>query len=314
MIHINHIEPSRALKPFISAIEVYNADLNVGYVARNRLTHDAATLTILLSGQWHIAAERQNCAPKSSMVIAGPNALPAYLGATGTLKAISISITALGWVRLTDMRLCDIADRFVDLSDVMPHYLDLLTDLTAISSLDKIALNLEAFFSHYIETRVIPYASAYVQRIEKMLAAEPDCKVSDLAAALGISSRQLERIMPDAFGFAPKTVLRRARYLHTVRQLMAAPTYQQINHASALYFDQAHMIREFRKFTGQTPRGFLELIQAAQKIGQLLINVDEVRSPSLPPRYDSNSVPSVVASVMANVVPASYTTRQLQAA
>jgi AraC-like DNA-binding protein len=306
MIQINHIEPARALKPFISAIEVYNADLSVGYVARNRLTQDAATMTILLSGHWHIAAERQDITPKSSMVIAGPNALPAYLGATGNIKAISISITALGWVRLTNTPLCDIADRFVDVSDILPHYLDLLTELTASSSQDRIALNLEAFFSHYIGARVIPYASAYVQRIEKMLAAKPDCKVSEVATALGISSRQLERIMPDAFGFAPKTVLRRARYLHTVRQLMATPTHQQVNQASALYFDQAHMIREFRKFTGQTPRGFLELVQAAQKVGQLLITVDEVRSPSLPPRYTSNSVPSVV--------PAYYATRELQAA
>jgi methylphosphotriester-DNA--protein-cysteine methyltransferase len=86
--------------------------------------------------------------------------------------------------------------------------------------------------------------------------------VSQLTREFGISDRKLRRIFEEAVGISPKAFSRTVR----LRRLVALMRQQRrVNWPSAAieagYYDQSHMINEFRRMTGQTPAGFsLELI------------------------------------------------------
>ncbi|HTJ84672.1 MAG TPA: helix-turn-helix transcriptional regulator, partial [Polyangiaceae bacterium] len=88
--------------------------------------------------------------------------------------------------------------------------------------------------------------------------------VSAVAEELGVSERHLRRVFRDAFGVAPKTFAKLARFNHALR---AARENQRAGWASiaasAGYYDQAHLIAEFRAIAGVTPRALLGELGAA---------------------------------------------------
>jgi AraC-like DNA-binding protein len=83
-------------------------------------------------------------------------------------------------------------------------------------------------------------------------------RVRELAAQLGLSERQLRRGFDDVIGVSPKRFLRSVRFRRALRSARAAERQDWAAIAEQHgYFDQAHLIAEFREMTGLTPRGFL---------------------------------------------------------
>ncbi len=82
--------------------------------------------------------------------------------------------------------------------------------------------------------------------------------VSAVAADLGVSERHLRRVFGEAVGMSPKAFARVVRFR---RALRAARESSAVNWASIAaasgYYDQAHLIEEFRAIAGVTPRALL---------------------------------------------------------
>ena len=96
--------------------------------------------------------------------------------------------------------------------------------------------------------------SPLVRAAVGMLATEEGAtRIEALADQLGVSRRQLERRFRAEIGVAPKTL---AMVLRFRRVLGAIERRSEGWPAMALrcgYFDQAHLIRDFKRFTGRTP-------------------------------------------------------------
>lgn len=82
--------------------------------------------------------------------------------------------------------------------------------------------------------------------------------VTTVARELGISERHLRRVLQQALGVGPKTYARLKRF---ARALHAAQSGRAINWsavaADAGYYDQAHLIADFRSIAGSTPQMLL---------------------------------------------------------
>ncbi len=122
--------------------------------------------------------------------------------------------------------------------------------------------------------------AAVVERLEGLLLAlrrrapEPDRRVVEalrlversrgglsvaaLARWLGTTTRQLERRFRDRVGLSPKRWCRIVRVDHAMRRIASAGAgvaFAKLAGACGFY-DQAHLIREFRELAGDTPAGF----------------------------------------------------------
>lgn len=88
--------------------------------------------------------------------------------------------------------------------------------------------------------------------------------VNAVAVDLGVSERHLRRVFRETVGVSPKAFVKLTRF-H--RALRAARDDERPNWAEvavmAGYYDQAHLIAEFRAITGVTPRSFLRELHAA---------------------------------------------------
>jgi AraC-like DNA-binding protein len=78
--------------------------------------------------------------------------------------------------------------------------------------------------------------------------------VEQLAAGVELSARQLRRAFDDVVGISPKIYTRIVRFRRALREAtrVNAPSWSEIA-ASAGYWDQAHLIAEFKDLAGTTP-------------------------------------------------------------
>jgi AraC-like DNA-binding protein len=88
--------------------------------------------------------------------------------------------------------------------------------------------------------------------------------VNAVAAGLGVSERHLRRVFREAVGVSPKTFAKLERFRRAVRAAYEAPQMSWARvAASAGYYDQAHLIAEFRALAGATPQALLGELRAA---------------------------------------------------
>ena len=85
-------------------------------------------------------------------------------------------------------------------------------------------------------------------------------KIKDLAVSLHISQDPFEKRFRAQVGSTPKqfaSIIRLRKLIDTF------PTYSSLTEAAydAGYFDQSHFIKDFRLFTGQTPKDFFKSSQ-----------------------------------------------------
>jgi AraC-like DNA-binding protein len=81
--------------------------------------------------------------------------------------------------------------------------------------------------------------------------------VEDLATQTGLGKRSLQRLFRDYVGVPPKWVIRRYRLHELLDRVEAAPQESWSGLALQLgYFDQAHLINDFKAITGYSPADY----------------------------------------------------------
>jgi len=89
--------------------------------------------------------------------------------------------------------------------------------------------------------------------------------VNAVARDLGVSARHLRRVFRENVGVSPKTFAKLARFDRALRGARggARRNWAEIA-ADAGYYDQAHLIAEFRSISGVTPQTLLGELRAAR--------------------------------------------------
>lgn len=80
-------------------------------------------------------------------------------------------------------------------------------------------------------------------------------RIRELAEQLHISQSPLEKRFRQAVGASPKKFASIVRMKHVIRQYDPARSLTELGYENGFY-DQAHFIKEFKGFTGQTPEKF----------------------------------------------------------
>jgi AraC-like DNA-binding protein len=78
-------------------------------------------------------------------------------------------------------------------------------------------------------------------------------RVDQLAAALELPVRRLQRLFSDYVGVSPKWVMRRARLLEAALAAERGPVGWAALAADLGYSDQAHLTRDFTRTIGEPP-------------------------------------------------------------
>jgi AraC-like DNA-binding protein len=92
--------------------------------------------------------------------------------------------------------------------------------------------------------------------------------VNAVAVDLGVSERQLRRVFRETIGVSPKTFAKLTRFHRALRAVREDVHASWASIAAAVgYYDQAHLIADFRAIAGVTPRALLSELRAAPSVG-----------------------------------------------
>jgi transcriptional regulator GlxA family with amidase domain len=82
-------------------------------------------------------------------------------------------------------------------------------------------------------------------------------QIDALAAALGMNARGLQRRFEGWVGLTPKTLARLARFQHVFHALQLGDDAWAGIAVRCGYYDQSHLLRDFRDFAGESPAALL---------------------------------------------------------
>jgi AraC-like DNA-binding protein len=151
--------------------------------------------------------------------------------------------------------LSQLTDRYALLSELWP--LERRAQLEAADGADAVVRAALATLQDALQRddAFDPQSARAVRRGVQLIADAPVLpRIPQLAAALGTSERQLRRGFDHTIGLSPKQYLRVVRFRRALRAARAAvrPDWAAIAERTG-YFDQAHLIGEFRELSGVTP-------------------------------------------------------------
>jgi AraC-like DNA-binding protein len=102
--------------------------------------------------------------------------------------------------------------------------------------------------------------------IATLAAAHGAADVDAIACAANLSPRQFRRRCLEATGLSPKHLCRVLRFRHASELASRTPGLKwSLIALDAGYFDQAHLIRDFREFTGRSPMSVLSNTPAGDR-------------------------------------------------
>jgi len=181
---------------------------------------------------------------------------PAISRSCGTQSGVHVHMPLLTMKRLLGLPLHELTDRTVALGDFGPWGRALAAELAeAQSPVDRAAM-----LDRHLAARLadMPAERAEVAHAVALLAHRPEVRVEALARDLGWSRKQLGQRVREATGVGPRLFRRLARFSRLVARLQRRDVASWAELAlDGGWFDQPHMLRDFREFAGVTPREFL---------------------------------------------------------
>ena len=100
------------------------------------------------------------------------------------------------------------------------------------------------------------FTSARLARRAARIFEASEVRVETVASELGVSTRHLRRAFIESVGVPPKEFARGVRLQRAIRASARSKDWSSIAR-DAGYYDQAHLIGDFRELTGLTPTAFV---------------------------------------------------------
>ena len=199
-------------------------------------------------------------APAESFLI-GPLSSARRFVIDGPALAYGVSFNFHGWAAITRLPVATHADRFIVTDAAFGDAAAArLASIARQGSERASTSHADGFaeIAHVLRVALQPLSPAHAQLIDctyAWLASGMNPEPADLYGAIALSDRQIQRLVKKFFGLPPSQLKRRYRAIRAATLLadpdIASARVEQVIDA---FYDQAHMIREIRYFTGQTPR------------------------------------------------------------
>jgi len=188
----------------------------------------------------------------------GPTSKAIQFGVTRS-RIWGLGLQPAGWSKFVDEPAAAYTDRTVDGSRepafaLFADILDIV--LEAGGDADRIAAGINDYLMRHVD-RPVPQENRILACQEALRDPEM-ANVAELGERLGIGSRSLERLCSRYFGFPPKLLLRRQRFLRSLAGFMLNPQRSWSRALDGQYYDQAQFVRDFRSFMGMSPSEYAE--------------------------------------------------------
>jgi AraC-like DNA-binding protein len=257
-ISVRYFRLSEPLQPYFTALYTTTIECPPGTLVTDCLHPEWAALRFT-EGPPPVARIGPGAlAPQWPFVANGPTSQAIQFGVTRS-RVWGLGLQPAGWSKFVARPANAFTDRTVDGSAesafaLFAPILELVRE--AGGDAERIATGINDHLMQHID-RPVPSEPQILACQEALR--DPDmANVAELGERLGIGKRSLERLCGRYFGFPPKLLLRRQRFLRSLAQFMLDPRRTWSNALDGQYYDQAQFVRDFRSFMGMTPSEYAD--------------------------------------------------------
>jgi AraC-like DNA-binding protein len=197
----------------------------------------------------------------------GPHTRPVINQPTGETHAVGIVGTPIGCEAVFGVAPASIRGRAVDLETAWPVAAEIRAELLDRPDPESMLDLVEGRLGRGVRPSISGLDRC--DRAVNLLEADPIRPIADIAAELGVSHGHLVREFTRIVGLTPRAL---ARLLRMRRLLLGLDVRGEVGWGDLAvelgWYDQAHLIRDFKHHTGVTPSQYLAAQRATYTIEQ----------------------------------------------
>lgn len=265
------IKPCSLLEPFIKYYWILDYESNVVEPIRV-IPYGCVQFTFYLGERINSFGSNNDSSYKDQAVVTGQISSFFDVFPQGKIRLITIVFKPFGAKPFFDFPIFEIQNNIIPIKDINnKEWLDLENRLGDCVDNKSIVSCLENNLLKKLEKNTLfnSYSSINNERIMLAINRIDDSKgtinIKDLSSLACLSDKQFNRIFADYVGMNPKNFLRIIRYQNVLLKLQNS----NIKDTKAVdfldlvydcgYYDQSHLINNFKEFTGYTPKEYIKL-------------------------------------------------------
>lgn len=240
----------RQVVNFMGYVEILPDDVTDGWFGL--LTNGTTNITISLGSS---DVEYNNS--KGNSLLFTSYSLPTALKKKKGMKFLQLQLKPFGFYYLKQMPSTDLCNKILTLDTFFKSSeCEMLLDkLLSSSSPEKIFETMESFLSERLDLdrfdNRLPYSISLIKK-------QQDIGLDHLSDAVCLSPRRFRELFRNMTGLSPSYNKKVVRFKSASKQMEQAPNIPLTQIALANnYYDQAHFIKDFKTFSGITPKQFL---------------------------------------------------------
>ncbi len=255
------IAPHPRVAPYLSTYYFTAIDTRGGEEVRDWMSPEWASVRFCWLGRTRGAVHSGPFEDVPAAQFAGPTTVTQPFAAS-LAQIASIGFLPLGWHRFMREPAANWANRIgsAELVKSILPFDTLLEEVAAAREPQAVADLFDARLIAAMDANPLTMADA--EEEDRIIAAHAALidpaigTVAQMTGRLGMSVKQLHRFSVRVFGFPPKLLLRRQRFLRTMAAVIHDPAANWAEALDAQYYDQSHFNRDFREFFGMSPEQY----------------------------------------------------------
>lgn len=265
------IKPCSLLEPFIKYYWILDYESNVVEPIRV-IPYGCVQFTFYLGERINSFGSNNDSSYKDQAVVTGQISSFFDVVPHGKIRLITIVFKPFGAKPFFDFPIFEIQNNIIPIKDINnKEWLDLENRLGDCVDNKSIVSCLENNLLKKLEKNTLfnSYSSINNERIMLAINRIDDSKgtinIKDLSSLACLSDKQFNRIFADYVGMNPKNFLRIIRYQSFLLKLQNSniKATKAVDFLDLVYdcgyYDQSHLINNFKEFTGYTPKEYIKL-------------------------------------------------------
>jgi AraC-like DNA-binding protein len=260
---IRLIRPAPPLRAFVRFYAQRNVRPDDGIVVHPITARATPLLEFILGDRIQVFSQsppRKQTSPRA-VVVGTQTIYKGYLQLRGAVDCFIIMFQPTGLHRLFSIPMHELTDHSYEAHSVLGAFVSKLEERLAESETlgERVRIADEVLLQRSFHARSFEQIAAVAGQI---LLGGGNERVAALATEAGLSVRQFERRFMQQVGMRPSLYARIARFEAALDSKVRSSTMSWTNVAHEFgYYDQMHMVHDFKDFTGRTPNDTLRQME-----------------------------------------------------
>ncbi len=251
MVSYRQIQPAFPVSKFVQCYWLLE-DNSAPQSSVQRIVPDGCPELILNLGRPFEGQKEGRWLSQPGFFFAGQITRPMFIRSNGAAKVLGVRFHPFGARKILQVPAHETTDLVLPLEDVSPSLYRKLRSLRGFDSIQKQLALVDQVLRDAIlaDMHTDPQVTAAVN---KMTGSPIVADLEQVAAFAGLSLRQFQRRFKDEVGMSPKLFCRIQRFQQVFQSLNGSNSSWVDAAVQCGYYDQSHLIRDFKDFSAETP-------------------------------------------------------------